>query len=159
MGQFVGLAIYLPQEFPSNANPMTPMSPYEPFLCPAGISRRSLEGQMKRAWLTRPHPPPQQLTHTARERSHCKSELHGEAEFQPSWNLGRSLGRTGHRQGEPRGAQVSSTENPGGPAQQVGGTSCLLCFVLTLVGDQAWWLSLSTIDHPNSFRYFLSLAF
>lgn len=47
----------------------------------------------------------------------------------------------------------------GGPARQVGGTSSLPCFVLTPVEDQAWWLGLSAIDHPNSFRYFLSLAF
>lgn len=55
-------------------------------------------------------PPSPQPIQMAWKRSRFQVRSHGEPKLRPSWNPGRSLGGTGHRQGEPRGAEVSPIE-------------------------------------------------
>lgn len=83
----------------------------------------------------------------------------------PFQKLARSLEGMQNRRGEQRGAQVSPTDWPGPwRSKEVKSWSqrlpALSSLVLTLLGDgghsKLRGSALSAIDHPNSFRYFLS---
>lgn len=105
-------------------------------------------------------PPSPQSTQTAWERSRFQVRTHGEPEFDLPGTQADPWEVQGTGKGSLKGQRSPPLKpSPRGSCRASWRHNLSALFVPTLAEDQAWWLSLSTIDHPSSFRYFPSLAF